>query len=171
MLKFLSLFLLTLCFTVQANKFPRDPDVVAYQEKWGIIEYQRGNYKEAFEKLSELAALGYKESQYALAFMFLKGQHVEQSTLIGMGWLGVASEAGYPEWVELFDKLYNASTKTDQARFDRIIKDYTTKFGMKAQKVSCRKRTRQQSRRVTLDCIKDDHYITQHDIDLVEPAY
>ena len=163
------ILILLISLNVQAGNVPKDKNILAQQERWGIIEYQRGNYKEAFEKLSELAALGYKESQYALAFMFLKGQHVKQSTLIGMGWLGVAAESGHKEWVKLFDQLYHSASESEQKRFDKIIDSYKSKFGMKAQKVSCRKRIKPPSKRRVLDCIKDDNYITTHEIDLVEP--
>ncbi|WDE09016.1 sel1 repeat family protein [Thalassomonas viridans] len=168
MLKKLLISLLFLSLNVHAEKIPKDKNIIAQQERWGIIQYQKGNYKEAFEKLSELASWGYKESQYALAFMFLKGQHVQQSTLIGMGWLGVAAESGHKKWIELFEKLYNSAPKEEQVKFDKIIADYISKFGMKAQKVTCRKRIKPPSQRVILDCIKSDHYITTHDINLVE---
>ncbi|WP_448549491.1 sel1 repeat family protein [Thalassotalea fusca] len=154
---------------IHASNIAQEKNFMAQRERWGIIEYQRGNYKEAFEKLSELAAWGYKESQYALAFMFLKGQHVKQSTLIGMGWLGVAAESGHIKWVDLYNKLYNAASKEEQLRFDKIVAIYKSKFGMKAQNVTCRNRVKPPSQKVVLDCLKDDNYATAHSIDLVEP--
>mgnify|MGYP006173792415 FL=1 len=69
----------------------------------GIKQYEKGNYEEAFNLLKEPAAWGYKGSQYALAFIFLKGNHVQQSTLLGMGWLGVAKEANVKEWTEQYN--------------------------------------------------------------------
>jgi hypothetical protein len=69
------------------------------QESTGLRHYDRGNYEKAFENLSTTAARGFKESQYILAFMFLKGQHVKSSLVLGMGWLGVAIESEEPEWV------------------------------------------------------------------------
>jgi hypothetical protein len=46
-------------------------------------------------------------------FMFLKGHHVEQSTLIGMGWLGVAIESEREEWESFYDKLYAQATNEE----------------------------------------------------------
>ncbi|MEM7390678.1 MAG: sel1 repeat family protein, partial [Pseudomonadota bacterium] len=64
----------------------------------GVKAYIKGEFEEAFNYLEEPAALGYKSAQYTLAFMFLKGQYLEQSTKLGMGWLGVAAEAGVENW-------------------------------------------------------------------------
>lgn len=91
------------------------------------------------EKSSELAAWGYKDAQYVMVFMLLKGQYVQQSTLIGIGWLGVAAGSGHKKWIELFDKRYAVASKEEQIKFDEITKDYISKFGMKAQCVSCGK--------------------------------
>ncbi len=41
--------------------------------------------------------IGLKEAQYYLDFMYLKGQHVQQSVGLGMAWLGVACETKIPE--------------------------------------------------------------------------
>jgi TPR repeat protein len=89
--KVLSVSLLLSSFNSMAN-VSLDPNFTLMQERAGLKLFEQGKYQEAFEKLSELAAWGYKDSQYALAFLFLKGQHVEQSTLIGMGWLAMAAE-------------------------------------------------------------------------------
>jgi hypothetical protein len=51
----------------------------------GIKSYKNGNYKKVFEYLKTPATWGYKGSQYTIAFMFLKGQYIQQSTLMGMG--------------------------------------------------------------------------------------
>jgi len=144
-------------------------DVIDRQQKSGIKLYENGEYEKAFDELNELAAWGYKDSQYALAFMFLKGLHVEQSTLIGMGWLGVAAESNIKEWTTLFDKLYSSATDEDKNKFDLITADYKSKFGLKAQHVSCKKATNGYSRRVVMRCIKNvDRRTTYYKIDLTE---
>ena len=48
----------------------------------GVKAYKKGEFKEAFNYLEEPAALGYKSAQYTLAFMFLKRQSVEMSSLL-----------------------------------------------------------------------------------------
>jgi hypothetical protein len=158
--------LLVSCKTT--NIVSKDIDVIDKQQRWGITLYERGDYKGAFETLSDLAAWGYKDSQYALAFMFLKGQHVEQSTLIGMGWLGVAMESGIDEWEEFFETLYSESSDENKEKFDIIVADYKAKFGLKAQNVTCRKTTASYSKKIVTKCTKSDRLTTMFEIDLTE---
>ena len=72
----------------------------------GIKSYQKGEYEKSFELLKTPAAWGYKGAQYTIAFMFLKGQYVQQSTLMGMGWLGVATEVETKEWSDQYRTFY-----------------------------------------------------------------
>lgn len=104
---FLLLVSLLLISCKSTDRITKDIDVIDKQQRWGIILYERGDYKGAFHELSELASWGYKDAQYALAFMFFKGHYVEQSTLIGMGWLGVAIESERDDWEALFNDLYS----------------------------------------------------------------
>ena len=87
-------------------------------------EYKRGNYQKAFDLLKEPASFGYKGSQYVLAFMFLKGQYVQQSTLLGMGWLGVAVEANVKEWREQYNTFYSGATPAQQEQIDKTVRKY-----------------------------------------------
>jgi hypothetical protein len=89
--------------------------------------------------LKELAAPAYKDSQYHLAFMFLKGQHVKQSTLIEMSWLALAAKSGRKNWISQFDKFHSFATTEEQLKFDEIIRNYKSKLGFKVQQIICRK--------------------------------
>ena len=51
-------------------------EVLYKNEASGIQQYERGEHDKAFELLSETAVQGLKDSQYVMAFMFLKGEHV-----------------------------------------------------------------------------------------------
>ena len=113
-------YLLMLLFLISCKSTSvniKEIGVIDRQQKSGIKFYENGEYEKAFHELSELAAWGYKDSQYALAFMFLKGLYVEQSILIGMGWLGVAAESNIEEWTALFDKLYSSATDEDKSKY------------------------------------------------------
>jgi hypothetical protein len=134
----------------------------------GIKNYRDGKYEEAFNLLKEPAAWGYKGSQYAIAFMFLKGQHVKQSTLLGMGWLGVAKEANVKEWTEQYDAFYSAASKKKQLEFDKIKEVYIERYGVVAQDITCRKSTSAKSKRVRMECHKYNGLGVLYDIDLVE---
>ncbi|WP_155730557.1 sel1 repeat family protein [Pseudoalteromonas luteoviolacea] len=146
----------------------KDIDAIHKQERNGIKLYQQGQYASAFEELGELATWGYKDAQYYLAFMFLKGQHVEQSTLIGMGWLGVAAASGITEWVDFYEALYAKATPQMRAKIDTVVADYKQKFGMKAQFVSCRRTQTSTSMKVVMMCTKEDKIIKVYPLYLNE---
>ena len=126
------------------------------QERAGLRNYDRGNYEAAFESLSGTAVRGFKTSQYILAFMFLKGQYVDQSLLLGMAWLGVAKESGDPEWLELYQNLYSQLPPNQQAIVDARVAQYVEKYGMATQNVSCSRQPVAGSRRAETNCIKID---------------
>ncbi|KGJ95909.1 sel1 repeat family protein [Colwellia psychrerythraea] len=134
----------------------------------GIKHYKNGNYEEAFNLLKEPAAWGYKGSQYAIAFMFLKGQYLQQSTLLGMGWLGVAKEANVKDWSKQYDAFYSSATKGQKLEFDKIKEVYIKKYGLIAQDVTCRKSLSGKSRRVRIECYHYEGIGVLYDIDLVE---
>ncbi|MEW6994862.1 sel1 repeat family protein [Colwelliaceae bacterium MEBiC 14330] len=165
---FLLLFSLLLISCKSTDRITKDIDAIDKQQRWGIILYEKGDYKGAFHELSELASWGYKDAQYALAFMFLKGQYVEQSTLIGMGWLGVAIESERDDWEALFNDLYSKAPSEDKERYDNIIKNYKSKFGLKAQHITCGKTTNGMSKKIITKCTKSDRLSKIYEIDLTE---
>jgi hypothetical protein len=134
----------------------------------GIKHYKNGNYEKAFNLLKEPAAWGYKGSQYVIAFMFLKGEYVEQSTLLGMGWFGVAEEANVKNWTEQYNAFYNAATRDQKLKFDKIKNIYIQRYGLVAQRITCRKSTSAKSKIVKVDCHKYDGISVLYEIDLVE---
>ncbi|MBT8080335.1 MAG: sel1 repeat family protein [Gammaproteobacteria bacterium] len=125
------------------------------REDAGLRHYSAERYDEAFESLSFTAARGLKKSQYILAFMFMKGQHVEKSTLLAMGWLGVAKESGEQEWVDLYDAIYAKLTPAQRTVVDSRVEQYIGWYGMAAQNVQCAKRhATVGSRRRESTCLK-----------------
>jgi len=92
----LAVSLLSGCGSTPVNLY--SDNTMKKKEYNGIKAYKNGLYEQAFNDLKEPASLGYKSAQYTLAFMFLKGQYLDQSTKLGMGWLGVAAEAGVANW-------------------------------------------------------------------------
>lgn len=159
------IFLLIICscllFMTSAVAQQDDPFydsiVLLYEdEERGLRHYERGEHEKAFEYLSRTAVRGLKKSQYILAFMFLKGEHVERSILLGMGWLGVAAESGEPEWQSLFDGLYERSNPQQRQMIDSKVDQYVSQYGMKAMNVSCALQPVTGSRRQEVRCLKSD---------------
>ncbi|MBH0078743.1 sel1 repeat family protein [Pseudoalteromonas sp. NZS11] len=136
----------------------------------GIKAYRKGEFEAAFNYLKEPAGLGYKSAQYTLAFMFLKGQYLEQSTKLGMGWLGVAKEAGVENWSAQYDAFYSAATTQQKQLIDETVALYITQFGVKAQNMTCRSSTspRRTFGEVKIDCTKHEGIVTEHDIQIIE---
>ena len=141
---------------------------LALDEINGIKSYQKGEYEKSFEFLKTPAAWGYKGSQYTIAFMFLKGQYVQQSTLMGMGWLGVATEVETEEWSDQYRTFYSTATAEQQLKIDAIVKEYIKRYGMKSQNITCTKSSTVLSRRVQHSCQRSGRISTVYEVDLVE---
>ena len=141
---------------------------LALKEINGLKYYKRGEFEKAFSFLKEPAAWGYKGAQYALAFMFLKGQHVEQSTLLGMGWLGVAKEANVKDWNDQYMSIYASGTEAEKLKFDKIVKVYISRYGLVAQHVTCGRSTSATTRMFKIDCYKNDGVVVLYDVDHIE---
>ncbi|MEL0648368.1 sel1 repeat family protein [Pseudoalteromonas agarivorans] len=164
----LAVSLLSGCGSTPVNLY--SDNTMKKKEYSGIKAYKKGLYEQAFDDLKEPAALGYKSAQYTLAFMFLKGQYLEQSTKLGMGWLGVAKEAGVENWSAQYDAFYSAATTQQKQQIDETVALYITQFGVKAQNMTCRRSTspRRTFGEVKIDCTKHDGSVTQHDIQTIE---
>lgn len=135
---FVSLVLLISCSSTSDMKFEQKSLLqIEREERAGVRYHKRGDYKNAFRKLSTSAKWGMKQPQYLLGIMFLKGQHVEQSIEIGMGWLGVANEVDINEWKDLYDDIYNKLSAQQKITVDKKVELYIHQYGMKAQNLSC----------------------------------
>jgi TPR repeat protein len=136
------------------------------KESRGIRAYLDGRYESAFQSLSDTARKGMKESQYLLSLMFMKGQAVDKSVPIGLGWLGVAIESGNEEWNNTFKTLYESLSDAQRAMIDAKVQDYVAKYGSEVQGVTCAKRTAAGSRRLELRCDKAVGNYPVHEIEM-----
>ena len=123
-------------------------------EKLAMQNYRAENYSDAYELLNRTALLGLKQSQYYIAFLYLKGQHVKKDMLVGMGWLGVAKESGDKEMVTLYKQLYGAFNQAQKDAVDKKVSEYVSLYGMEQQNVKCEKRKKVGSKRPILECVK-----------------
>ena len=135
------------------------------KEARGLRAYTGGRYESAFNMLSDTASIGLKESQYVLALMFLKGEYVDKSILIGLGWLGVAIESGNEEWNNTFNTLYESMNDAQRAMIDAKVNDYVAKYGTAIQGIACKKRTAAGSRRIEVRCDKSVGNYPVHEIE------
>lgn len=145
---------------VQNDNLEPEIELMYKNEDSGLKQYDRGNFERAFELLSETAVQGLKSSQYILAFMFLKGEYVDKSILLGMGWLGVAKESKEEEWVELYDNMYARANEAQRAMIDAKVNQYIELYGLSATGVTCRRAQVTGSRRYEMRCIKSGGIIS-----------
>lgn len=151
----LAMFLSFACLSAALPKLENTEISALYNiEKQGMQAYRAEKYSEAYTHLSKTAPLGFKQSQYYLAFLYLKGQHLKKDMLEGMGWLGVAKESGHREMIKLYDGLYNAFNQAQQDAVDKKVSEYVALYGMQEQNVSCEKRKKSGSKRLVLECVK-----------------
>jgi hypothetical protein len=124
-------------------------------EKAGVRFYMKGKYEKAYERLLLPAQSGLKNAQYYLGFMYLKGQHVTQSLQTGMAWLGVANEVEIQEWQATFDQIYNAVSEGQRKAIDKKISQYIDMYGMEVNKLRCSRQSRLGSRKVIVNCLRN----------------
>lgn len=161
--------LLTSLTGCQSTRMEQKTETTLFlQERQGIKKYYAGDYQEAFELLSETATWGLKESQYFLAFMFMKGQYVEQSPVLGMAWLGVANEINRQDWHMQFDAFYQAATPEIQNRIDSKLQQYIAQYGMSTQNITCAMQTQIDSAKPKLRCNKGPGTTPLYPVELAE---
>ena len=143
-MKYFTVFLLLFSASFFSNAEPTKSKRSAYalhkMEAVGVKHYKRGNYRRAYQKLINAAHQGMKQAQYFMGFMYLKGQHVEQSAVLGTVWLGLAKESQIKEWVITYDNVYAVLSKEQKGEVDKKLLEYIDKYGMEAQDVKCEKR-------------------------------
>jgi hypothetical protein len=122
------------------------------KERQGIKFYKKAQFKKAYKNISETAQWGFKDSQYFLALMYLKGQYVQQDIIRGMGYLGVANEAAIKNRKELFDKIYISLTPAMKVQVDARVEEYIGQIGMRAKSIKCSKSQDVGSRVPVINC-------------------
>ena len=135
-------------------------------EASGLRYYKRGDFPKAFSILSRTAALGMKNSQYILGFMFIKGEGVDKNVLIRLAWMGLATELGSDEWVENYEGLYNSLSHTHKSMVDQKVREYGENFGASVQGVTCSKTAEVGSRAIRWKCRKVEGAYTVHEIEM-----
>ena len=150
----------TVCITVTVF-FAAEPKLEhteissLYQiEKQGMQSYRAEDFDHALESFNKTAPLGFKQSQYYLAHLHLKGQSVKRNMLEGMAWLGVAKESGHKEMIKLYDSLYVKFNQLQKDAVDKKVLEYIALYGMENQNIICKKTKKVGSRRPLLECQK-----------------
>jgi TPR repeat protein len=141
-------------------------DDIYENEATGLRYYKRQDFPKAFKILSETAALGMKNSQYILGFMFIKGEGVDKNVLFGLAWMGLATELGNDEWLEKYDGLYSSLSDAHKSLVDAKIDEYREKFGASVQGITCSNTSEVGSRAIRWKCRKGEGSYTLHEIEI-----
>lgn len=121
--------------------------------KKSVEYYRKEDYASAYPIVAELSQWGLKDAQAILGSMYIQGQHVEQSTERGMAWLGVAKEAKTQKAAtKTFKMIYKQLNADQKSYIDNMVDGYIAKFGVKAQRFKCSKRTAVGSNIPTRSC-------------------
>ena len=110
--------------------------------KTGTQYYKEENFEAAFSALSEVAVMGNKDAQAIIGMMYLQGQHVQKSTVVGMGWLGVANETAKQRnknAKKAYKQVYSQLSDEHKKVIDTTVADYVSKYGMETQNIVCKK--------------------------------
>lgn len=166
----LATFLLVSCGSTENSRDFKQVSIMdlGFKENRGIKAYRNNEFERAFELLTEPAQHGYKGAQYAIGFMFLKGQHVEQSVVIGMAWLAVATEADVKDWREQYQQFYDAASAELKAKIDKKAADYIAKYGKITQDITCQDGISRFTASTRVKCFKGDRPSVIYPIELVE---
>lgn len=96
------------------------------------------NFESAYEKLSNTARWGHKESQFYLSTMYLQGQGTEQDVAKAWVWLNLALEQRNTDWVTMKKRLAKYIPENAQQALEKEIEVYKSKYGAKAKGLVCR---------------------------------
>lgn len=116
---------------------------------------QAKNYERAYPMVAELSQWGVKEAQAIMGTMYMKGQHVEKSTELGLVWLGVAKEGNvHKPAKKSFDYVYSQLNDEQRKYMDQKVDAYIAKYGSEEQKFICKSRNVSGSNIRSKRCLK-----------------
>lgn len=103
-----------------------------------LLALNAHKYEKAFEKLSNTARWGHKESQFYLSTMYLQGQGTSQDIPKAWIWLNLALEQRNTDWVIMKRKLSELIPNDVQQALEKDVEVYRNKYGVDARGLNCR---------------------------------
>ena len=124
------------------------------QEEMGVNLFRSGDYDRAYEVLAETARHGFKNSQHAMALMYLRGDGVEKHPLKGTALMGLAAESGDRRIRREYRELLNAIPDKYRDLVQQQVDFYIERYGMEAQGITCAMKRRPNSNMRAMECLK-----------------
>ena len=123
-------------------------------EEIGLRYFQSGNYGKAYTALAATAAEGFKQSQHAMAMMYLEGKGVAQHQLKGIALLGLVAESGHRSAKREYNKALKKFPNRERAIVEKQAAWYIARYGMEAQGVTCVRNKKAFSHFADIECTK-----------------
>lgn len=147
---------------VSLNSFAGQDDqlikVNEYKDKLqnAFTLYQSSNYEQALPALEEMAKQGEKRAQYIVGTMYLNAQGVKQDLYKSYAWLKVANEQKSVRWRKPLLMLDEQLSSEHLEIMRQEADQYIDKYGVKAQRLICRKVKTLGSKKRTHKCSKSE---------------
>lgn len=104
----------------------------------GACLYQRGKYEEAFPYLLAAAKRGFKFAQARVGYLYERGIGVSRDPYAAVGWYAVAAEGRtHPEIRGYFRDVWRRIPEEHLPQFETVAEEYRTKYGARANRVTC----------------------------------
>lgn len=129
--------------------------------------YRRGMYKEALPYLESAAQSGFKLAQARVSYIYQQGLGgVERNVRAAVGWIGVAASPTTQQEIRNYFKRFIAHIPAKHMPLvNRIVADYTEKYGSKSVGLFCENTRVAGSHISRLKCDFKDEYAFRDQID------
>lgn len=129
--------------------------------------YRRGRYKEALPYLESAAQSGFKLAQARVSYIYQQGLGgVGRNVRAAVGWIGVAASPTTNQEIRNYFKRFIAHIPTEHMPLvNRIVADYTEKYGSKSVGLFCNNTRLAGSHISRLKCDFKDEYAFRDQID------
>lgn len=154
----LSVVLMGLSFNAFSLENKKLISVDDYKEQLGdaFKYYQSSNYELALPALEIMAKHGDKRAQYIIGTMYLNGQGTQQDLTKSYAWLKVANEQRNKQWKKPLLMLDEKLSDKNLQILREHANTYIDKYGVKAQRLICRKVKTLGSKKSTHQCKKSE---------------
>ena len=96
----------------------------------GMRAYQRGDHASAFSDFKLSAVGADKFAQYNIGIMYLLGEGTDYDPTRAWAWIELSAERGYPQLVDVADKLWDLLSEPEQQQAMRIYqRELLPKYG------------------------------------------
>lgn len=97
--------------------------------KQGLDAYAEGQYSKALERFRQAAWYGDKASQAIVGEMLWGGRGTERDQVMGLVWMDLAAERGYPRFVNTRNAYWNALTPAERQRARNLVDNLYAEYG------------------------------------------